>query len=196
VRAAPPARVPAHSADQALPRLCRVSADGHRHHRGSAARGVDARRTAAGGHHPHVWCHCCRCVCCADNVIIGLLTLATRRSQETASAAIYTAFSRTSTQPCRPTLPPTTSKRFAKSLTCVARCTRAFLRCLTCAHRCQDRTNDATSGRQKQPVYVTRVDVVQKQTLWNYQVRCSFGRKGTSDHRVSCACSVRKAGLS
>lgn len=133
---------------------------------------------------------------CADHVIIGLLTLATHRSQETASAAIYTAFSRTSTLPCRPTLPPTTSKRFAKSLTCVARCTRAFLRCLTCAHRCQDRTNDATSGRQKQPVYVTRVDVVQKQTLWNYQVRCSFGRHGTSDHRASCACSVRKAGLS
>jgi hypothetical protein len=40
---------------------------------------------------------------------------------------------------------------------------------------CQDRTNDATSGRQKQPVYVTRVDVVQKQTLWNYQVRIGGG---------------------
>jgi hypothetical protein len=99
---------------------------------------------------------------------------ASRRSQETASAAIYTAFNRISTPPCRPTLPPTTSKRFAKSSTCVvARCTRAFTRCLTCARRWQDRTNDATSGRQKQPVYVTRVDVVQKQTLWNYQVRFS-----------------------
>ena len=35
----------------------------------------------------------------------------------------------------------------------------------------QDRTGEATSGRQKQPVYVTRVEVVRKQTLWNYQVR-------------------------
>jgi hypothetical protein len=41
----------------------------------------------------------------------------------------------------------------------------------------QDRTGEATSGRQKQPVYVTRVDVVQKQTLWNYQARSVAARR-------------------
>lgn len=35
----------------------------------------------------------------------------------------------------------------------------------------QDRTGEATSGRQKQAVYVTRVEAVCKQTLWNYQAR-------------------------
>ncbi len=34
--------------------------------------------------------------------------------------------------------------------------------CLGCA---QDRTGEATSGRQQQAVYVTRVEVVNKQTL-------------------------------
>jgi len=32
-----------------------------------------------------------------------------------------------------------------------------------------DRTGDATSGRGKQPVYITRVEVVKKQSLWGYQ---------------------------
>ena len=41
----------------------------------------------------------------------------------------------------------------------------------TDASRVQDRTGEATSGRQRQPVYVTRVEVVCKQTLWNYQAR-------------------------
>ena len=44
-----------------------------------------------------------------------LLTLPCRASQEIACAATYTAFSRTSTPRCRPTLLPTTSRRFAKS---------------------------------------------------------------------------------
>lgn len=36
-----------------------------------------------------------------------------------------------------------------------------------------DRTGEATAGRSKQPVYVTRVETVKKQTLWNYQKEAS-----------------------
>ena len=63
---------------------------------------------------------------------------------------------------------------FRKALNVSARVKKCVL-CVHIAHACsphaQDRTGDATSGRQKQPVYVTRVEVVQKQTLWNYQAR-------------------------
>ena len=63
---------------------------------------------------------------------------------------------------------------FRKALNVSARVKKRVL-CVYIAHsrtpHAQDRTGDATSGRQKQPVYVTRVEVVQKQTLWNYQAR-------------------------
>ena len=61
---------------------------------------------------------------------------------------------------------------------------------------CQDRTNDATSGRQKQPVYVTRVDVVQKQTLWNYQVRSGGMTRLWTASCSNASCSARKTGRS
>ena len=94
----------------------RISADGHRHHCRPSARGVDARCTAAGGYHPHVWRHSCWRVWHADVRLRHVAHAALPFSpQETACAATYTAFNHTSTPQCQPTLLPMMSRRFARS---------------------------------------------------------------------------------
>ena len=153
--------------------LRRVSADGHRHHRRPSARGVDARCTAAGGNHPHVWRHRCRCAYAAQVLLPHIAHAAVPRLAGNSVCCHIHGFQPYFYAAMPSNFAPDDVEAFRKVLN-----VRSFVCSCMCgiaefALCCQDRTNDATSGRQKQPVYVTRVDVVQKQTLWNYQVRSS-----------------------